>query len=121
MPNMPSHGSRNMTVQYQSKPISGTYNRRPVSAAQAQPQGRDPSRVTVERIKPLNPTQARARVAQISQSTQTPVKSRQKDREQKRTRNRTRLWDFLLGFTVGLVIFGIAAIIVCSVLINMFI
>lgn len=70
---------------------------------------------TVERIKPLNPQKARARVAAMDNKTQKSLSAGKK----KRARDTIKIRDFLLGFFVGLVIFGIAAIIICSVLMGM--
>ncbi len=123
MPNMPSNGSRGASAGYRGTPQSPAYERRPASkphvypAKPQSPTNRNPSRITVERIKPLNTAQARARVAKISNAAGGQVNAKKKQRQQ----NRAKLKDFLLGFTVGLVIFGIAAAIVCYVLINMFI
>lgn len=123
MPDIQRRDSRQSAGNFRDPPKQAAYNRHRDTAYQPQksrpqpPALRDPSLVTVERIKPLNTAQARARVAQMSKSAKPQVDTK-KDRRDKR---RAKLRDFLLGFTVGLVIFGIAAAIICCVLINIFI
>ncbi len=119
MPNMPQNSRYSVGMPYVGKQhkIPPTPPSRPTKAPV--PPARKPAQpqrnATVEHIKPLNPQKARVRVAAMNHKTQKSVSASKK----KRAKDTLNLRDFLLGFFVGLVIFGIAAIIICSVLMGM--
>ncbi len=119
MPNMPQNSRYSTGMQYVNKQHKIPSTPPPRQAKAPVPPARKPAQpqrnATVERIKPLNPQKARARVAALDHKTQKSVSASKK----KRAKNAIKLRDFLLGFFVGLVIFGIAAIIICSVLMGM--
>ena len=78
----------------------------------------------IEHIRPLNPKVSRARVEAAAKASAPSRGSKPKAKLQpnkKRSLHRVTVHDFLLGFFVGLVVFGIAAVIICSVLIGMII
>ncbi len=128
MSNNIRHGA---VPQYPKNTVHTAYNRMPVAkiTPPANPYRRPTNNVkprpTVEHIKPLNPQMARARVAAASAKPKSAVHGKQSPILQKKKSkcktDRSKLHDFFLGFFVGLVIFGIAAIIICSVLIGMLI
>ncbi len=68
-----------------------------------------------ERLSPIKP--AKKSVLPV------PVplhKSKPRKKKKKKEKERTQAHEFLLGFVVGLIIFGTAAIFICSALIGLF-
>ncbi len=121
MADMSNPMRHNAGAPYPKNTAHTAYNRPPAARITPPPSYRKPTnsaqrRPTVEHIKPLNPQMARARVASASSNQKPAVLHKKKN---KRKADRTKLHDFLLGFFVGLIIFGIAAVIICGVLIGM--
>lgn len=71
-----------------------------------------PPRAASEQLRPINPSQN-------GKKPNSTVKKAKKNKRKMRE-ERSALGDFLLSFTVSLVLFGIAAAVVCSLLINFF-
>ena len=118
MQNLPRSGNQNAGTGYNGY---STAKKSGQPHGYQQPKAKNPSvtdahRVTVERIKPLNPSQARARVTSLTTTAEASAKSSSKKHE----KNPYAMRDYLFGLAVGLAVFGIAAIIICSVLIGIF-
>lgn len=86
--------------------------RQPMPHSGMQPRRQDRS---TEHIRPMNPSYSRARIAESkNKSVQRQMPAKKKYRA-----SRSKLSDFAFGFAIGLVIFGIAAIIICNALIGL--
>ena len=101
-------------MQNYGKPVGGyptnNYGRKSQNVSAGQYRGRQDTPVSVkyERITPIKPTPQTKRPVQANRRVTTP-----------QAQANTTVRDFLFGFAVGLVIFGIAAIIVCNALIKL--
>lgn len=76
---------------------------------------RPPARPQNERLSPIKPAKKSALPVPLS-----PHKSKPRQKKKKKEKERTQVHEFLLGFVVGLIIFGTAAIFICSALIGLF-
>lgn len=101
-------------MQNYRKPVGGyptdNYGRNPQNVSAGQYRGRQDTPVSIkyERITPIKPTPQPKRPEQMNRRVENP-----------QAQANTTVRDFLFGFMVGLVLFGIAAIIVCSALLKL--
>lgn len=116
-----SAGQYNRPMQY---PPQGVPQRTPQPQRMPQPQQIYPHANNMRQSGyPSAPMPPRAKAEQLrpikSQKTDTSVNKKAKS-NRPRKKDFSKLKDFLLAFTVSLVLFGIAAIIVCNALISLF-
>lgn len=138
MANIPVRDNKIPTQNRPQKPPAAPYNRQvpygqqsmpprmqhgvPQQRPMQQPRSNYPAGNMRQSGYPARPMPPRAATEQLRPIKAQPSKSasgkKQKSKRQKK--DYSKLKDFLLSFTISLVLFGIAAIIVCNALISLF-
>ena len=86
------------------------------------------SNINYKQLKPPSPRNARERVSPIQPQKKLqallpaifPKKNVKKKKKKQQYKERTVTHEFMLGFFVGMLIFGVAAIFICTALIGLF-